>query len=96
MVPALAIGFEDVQKRMDQQQRLSEAHSEKLLQIQDILKKIQLKDMLETATKVAEYKRKHMEAAQRVIKVKVWDDFFFIYCDDLFSPVVFKICSSIA
>ncbi|KAG2197670.1 hypothetical protein INT47_002377 [Mucor saturninus] len=68
MVPALAIGFDDVQKRMDQQQRLSEAHSEKLLQIQEILKKIHLKDMLETATKVAEYKRRHMEAAQRVIK----------------------------
>jgi nuclear pore complex protein Nup54 len=71
MVPALAIGFDDVQKRLDQQHRLSEAHSAKLAEIQEILKKIQLKDMLETATKLAEYKRKHMEAAQRVIKVRI-------------------------
>lgn len=68
LVPALAIGFDDVQKRLDQQHRLSEAHSAKLKEIQDILKKIQSKDMVETATKLAEYKRKHMEAAQRVIK----------------------------
>ncbi|GAA5812264.1 hypothetical protein MFLAVUS_005714 [Mucor flavus] len=68
MVPALAVGFEDVEKRMEQQRLLCEAHNAKLVLMQDILKKIQLKDMLETATKLAEYKRRHMEAAQRVIK----------------------------
>jgi hypothetical protein len=30
MVPALAVGFEDVMKRMDQQDRLSSAHNNKL------------------------------------------------------------------
>ncbi|KAG2235825.1 hypothetical protein INT48_003937 [Thamnidium elegans] len=68
MVPALAVGFEDVEKRMEQQRLLCEAHNAKLVLMQDILKKVQLKDMLETATKLAEYKRRHMEAAQRVIK----------------------------
>lgn len=69
MVPALAIGFDDVQKRMEQQEKLSQAHADKLLQIQEILKKIQHKDIVETANKLTEYKRRHMEAAQRVIKV---------------------------
>lgn len=71
MVPALAVGFEDVEKRLEQQRLLCEAHNAKLVLMQDILKKIQLKDMLETATKLAEYKRRHMEAAQRVIKVSI-------------------------
>lgn len=70
MVPALAVGFDDIEKRMEQQKSLSEAHNAQLNKIQEILKKIQLKDMLETKNKLADYKRKHMEAAQRVIKVK--------------------------
>lgn len=69
-VPALAIGFDDVQKRMDEQHRLSEAHGAKLAEIQTLIKEIQKRSQLETAVKLDEYKRKHMQAAQRVIKVK--------------------------
>lgn len=68
-VPALAIGFDDVQKRMDEQHKLSEAHSAKLAEIEAMIKEIQKKSQLETAVKLDEYKRKHMQAAQRVIKV---------------------------
>ncbi|KAF1800522.1 nucleoporin complex subunit 54-domain-containing protein [Mucor lusitanicus] len=67
-VPALAIGFDDVQKRMDEQHKLSEAHSAKLAEIEAMIKEIQNKSQLETAVKLDEYKRKHMQAAQRVIK----------------------------
>ncbi|KAK4512736.1 ubiquinol--cytochrome-c reductase subunit 6 [Mucor velutinosus] len=67
-VPALAIGFDDVQKRMDEQHKLSEAHSAKLAEIETTIKEIQKKSQLETAVKLDEYKRKHMQAAQRVIK----------------------------
>ncbi|GAN02045.1 nucleoporin nup44 [Mucor ambiguus] len=67
-VPALAIGFDDVQKRMDEQHKLSEAHSAKLAEIETMIKEIQKKSQLETAVKLEEYKRKHMQAAQRVIK----------------------------
>lgn len=69
-VPALAIGFDDVQKRMDEQHKLSEAHAAKLAEIQTLIKEIQKRSQLETAVKLDEYKRKHMQAAQRVIKVK--------------------------
>ncbi|KAI8645510.1 nucleoporin complex subunit 54-domain-containing protein [Parasitella parasitica] len=67
-VPALAIGFDDVQKRMDEQHKLSEAHSAKLAEIQAMIKEIQKKSQLETGVKLDEYKRKHMKATQRVIK----------------------------
>ncbi|CEP18934.1 hypothetical protein [Parasitella parasitica] len=67
-VPALAIGFDDVQKRMDQQHKLSEAHSVKLAEIQAMIKEIQKKSQLETSVKLDEYKRKHIKATQRVIK----------------------------
>lgn len=70
MVPALAIGFDDVQKRMDEQHKMSEAHLNKLNQIQTLLKEIQKKSQLETAVKLNEYKRRHMQTVQRVIKVR--------------------------
>jgi hypothetical protein len=40
MVPALAVGFEDVMKRMDQQDRLSSAHNNKLQVKQPIQRRI--------------------------------------------------------
>ncbi|KAI8328704.1 nucleoporin complex subunit 54-domain-containing protein [Choanephora cucurbitarum] len=67
MVPALAIGFDDIKKRMDQQQRLSEAHNAKLDEIQILLKEIQRKSQLETTKKIEEYKRRHMQTAQRLV-----------------------------
>jgi nuclear pore complex protein Nup54 len=71
LVPALAIGFDDVQKRMDEQHKLSEAHSAKLAELEAILKNIQRKSQLEIAKKLEEYKRRHMQTAQRVIKVNI-------------------------
>ncbi|KAI8891042.1 hypothetical protein K501DRAFT_205642 [Backusella circina FSU 941] len=68
MVPALAIGFEDVMKRIDQQERLSNAHNSKLQEIEDKLKTLQVKDQLATAKKLAEYKKRHMELTQRALK----------------------------
>ena len=70
MVPALAIGFDDVQKRMDQQYRLSEAHDAKLKELETILNKIKTSRLVETAAKLNECKQRHMETAQRLIKVK--------------------------
>lgn len=74
MVPALAIGFDDVEKRMDEQNKLSQAHLDKLNQIQTLLKEIQKKSQLETAVKLNEYKRRHMQTVQRVIKVNIFSD----------------------
>ncbi|KAG1465029.1 hypothetical protein G6F46_006190 [Rhizopus delemar] len=68
MVPALAIGFDDVQKRMDQQYRLSEAHDTKLKELETILNKIKTSRLVETAAKLNECKQRHMETVQRLIK----------------------------
>ncbi|KAI8986344.1 nucleoporin complex subunit 54-domain-containing protein [Pilobolus umbonatus] len=67
MVPALAVGFDDVQKRINMQHKLSEAHMSKLNEIANLIKKLQQKDKEETASKLEEYKRKHMETTQRVL-----------------------------
>ncbi|KAI8066983.1 nucleoporin complex subunit 54-domain-containing protein [Gilbertella persicaria] len=67
MVPALAVGFEDVDKRMQEQQKMSEAHTAKLAEVQTLLKEVQRKDQLVTAVKLEESKRRHMQTRQRVI-----------------------------
>ncbi|KAI7901449.1 nucleoporin complex subunit 54-domain-containing protein [Cokeromyces recurvatus] len=67
-VPALAIGFDDVRKRMEEQHKLNEAHNAKLEEIKTILNKIQKMSQLETPVKLEEYKRRHMQTTQRVIK----------------------------
>ncbi|KAI9475965.1 MAG: nucleoporin complex subunit 54-domain-containing protein [Benjaminiella poitrasii] len=68
MVPALAIGFDDVRKRMEEQYKMNEAHNAKLAEIKRILNEIQKKSQLETPVKLEEYKRRHMQTTQRVIK----------------------------
>ena len=94
-VPALAIGFDDVQKRMDEQHKLSEAHSAKLAEIETMIKEIQKKSQLETAVKLEEYKRKHMQAAQRVIKVSATIRISMCTNKANLNDVVFEICSSL-
>ena len=69
LVPALAIGFDDVQKRLDMQYKLSEAHSEKLKELEQVLTKIQTSCLTATISKLDECKQRHMELAQRLVKV---------------------------
>ncbi|KAG0164578.1 hypothetical protein DFQ28_010097 [Apophysomyces sp. BC1034] len=69
MVPTLAIGFGDVTKRMDAQGKQAEAHEAKLRELETKVKKIQQSSTVETAAKIVEYKQKHMELAQRVVKI---------------------------
>lgn len=71
LVPALAIGFDDVQKRLDMQSKLSEAHSEKLKELEQVLTKIQTSCLTATISKLDECKQRHMELAQRLVKVNV-------------------------
>ncbi|KAI8991412.1 nucleoporin complex subunit 54-domain-containing protein [Mycotypha africana] len=69
MVPALAIGFEDIEKRMEEQKKLSEAHKAKLQEVKNILKRITHKSQFETQVRLAEYKQKQMQIVQRTIGV---------------------------
>jgi len=80
---------------MDEQHKLSEAHSAKLAEIETMIKEIQKKSQLETAVKLEEYKRKHMQAAQRVIKVSVVIRTSMCTNKANLNDVVFEICSSL-
>lgn len=70
MVPTLAIGFNDIEKRMEAQNLLSQAHKAKLQEINEKVKKLQETTLLENANKLMEAKRQYMEITQRVIRVR--------------------------
>ncbi|KAJ8659850.1 hypothetical protein O0I10_004443 [Lichtheimia ornata] len=69
LVPALAVGFDDVKKRMEAQERQAGAHLATLKEIQDKIKKLKGADAQSTANKLDEYKRRQMDLTQRVIKI---------------------------
>ncbi|KAJ3416118.1 hypothetical protein HDV05_003087 [Chytridiales sp. JEL 0842] len=69
MVPVLAVGFDDIKKRIAQQESVSNIHKAKLEELSDQLDKIERKHYLETTVKLEEYKRRHVELAHRVLKI---------------------------
>ncbi|KAF7725366.1 hypothetical protein EC973_009633 [Apophysomyces ossiformis] len=69
MVPTLAVGFGDVMKRMDAQAKQAEAHEAKLNELDAKVKKIQQSSTVDATAKINEYKQKHMELSQRVVRI---------------------------
>ncbi|KAI9355367.1 nucleoporin complex subunit 54-domain-containing protein [Zopfochytrium polystomum] len=69
MVPVLAVGFEDLKKRVNQQITTSQIHGTKLDELCAVLEKIEKKHYLETTSKLDEYKRRHVELSHRVLKI---------------------------
>ncbi|KAI9247141.1 nucleoporin complex subunit 54-domain-containing protein [Phascolomyces articulosus] len=67
LVPALAIGFEDVKKRMEAQEKQALAQISILKETEAKINKLRNTDALATAKKLEEYKTRHMELTQRVI-----------------------------
>ncbi|KAF9102414.1 hypothetical protein BGX27_010993 [Mortierella sp. AM989] len=67
MVPALAVGFEDLKKRMETQNDMTEMQRIKLDEIEVKMNEIMQFHLLQTATKVREFKRRHIQLAQRVL-----------------------------
>ncbi|KAG0317672.1 hypothetical protein BGZ97_005050 [Linnemannia gamsii] len=67
MVPALAVGFEDLKKRMETQNDMTEMQRIKLEEIEAKMSQIMQFHMLQTANKVREFKRRHIQLAQRVL-----------------------------
>ncbi|ORY49622.1 hypothetical protein BCR33DRAFT_713943 [Rhizoclosmatium globosum] len=67
MVPVLAIGFEDLKKRISHQDQMSEMHKAKLTELAEMLNTIERKHYLETVVKLDEYKRRHVELTHRVL-----------------------------
>ncbi|ORZ10718.1 nucleoporin complex subunit 54-domain-containing protein [Absidia repens] len=69
MVPVLAVGFEDVLKRMDIQDRQSELHKEKLEEISQRLETVRRKYELGSRARLEEHKRRHADLTQRIIRL---------------------------
>ncbi|KAI1312310.1 hypothetical protein EDD11_002964 [Mortierella claussenii] len=67
MVPALAVGFDDLKKRMETQNDMTELQRAKLDEIEVKMNEIMQFHLLQTATKVREFKRRHIQLAQRVL-----------------------------
>ncbi|KAI8082877.1 nucleoporin complex subunit 54-domain-containing protein [Halteromyces radiatus] len=69
MVPVLAVGFEDVLKRMDIQDRQSELHKEKLEEVSQRLETVRRKYELGSRARLEEHKRRHADLTQRLIRL---------------------------
>ncbi|KAF8962674.1 hypothetical protein BGZ46_001115 [Entomortierella lignicola] len=67
MVPALAVGFEDLKKRMETQNDMTEMQRIKLDEIEVKMNEIMDFHLMQTAAKVREFKRRHIQLAQRVL-----------------------------
>eukprot|EP00833_Pecoramyces_ruminatium_P000591 jgi/Orpsp1_1/1174623/evm.model.c7180000050786.1 len=69
MVPALAIGFDGIKKRMAEQSKQTNAHEAKLKELADKVEKLRQKHLLETTGKLEEYRRRHLSLAHRTLKI---------------------------
>ncbi|KAI8881572.1 hypothetical protein K501DRAFT_253032 [Backusella circina FSU 941] len=68
-VPVLAIGFDDVWKRMELQSNLVDKHQNKLKESDDRLKQVQRQYTLDTSVKLEEYKRRHIDLSKRLLRL---------------------------
>ncbi|RKP36716.1 nucleoporin complex subunit 54-domain-containing protein [Dimargaris cristalligena] len=66
LVPALAVGFEDLRKRMDQQETEATAHITKLDEISEKLTQLRHLHQVETLARLAEFRRRNQEHAYRI------------------------------
>ncbi|KAJ1921311.1 hypothetical protein IWQ60_006785 [Tieghemiomyces parasiticus] len=66
LVPALAVGFEDLRKRAEQQRAESEAHAAKAEEIAQKLTQLQTRHQVDTQSKLTEYRRRNQEQSQRI------------------------------
>ena len=80
MVPALAVGFDDLKKRMESQNDMTEMQRIKLEEIEVKMNQIMQFHMLQTANKVREFKRRHIQLAQRVLTVRLISFYSVVAC----------------
>ncbi|KAF7725730.1 hypothetical protein EC973_009448, partial [Apophysomyces ossiformis] len=69
MVPVLAVGFEDILKRIDIQEKHGDLQKSKIQELEARLTTIQQKFTLGTLIKLEEHRRRHMILTQRLIRV---------------------------
>ncbi|EPB82286.1 hypothetical protein HMPREF1544_10966 [Mucor circinelloides 1006PhL] len=69
LVPVLAVGFDDILKRMEIQSKQLELHQEKLRETAERLAQVQRRHELGTLVKLDEHKRRHTEFSQRLLRL---------------------------
>jgi nuclear pore complex protein Nup54 len=69
MVPVLAIGFSDLQKRKEQQAMYAKMHLDKLDEMQSRLKKLSSDRRMQTEASIQDYKRRHLLIERRVMEM---------------------------
>ncbi|CAO3610749.1 unnamed protein product [Cunninghamella echinulata] len=69
MVPVLAVGFDDILKRMEIQDQQSELHKNKLEEISQRLETVQRNYELGSQARLEEHKRRHIDLTQRLIRL---------------------------
>ncbi|GAA5816248.1 hypothetical protein MFLAVUS_009774 [Mucor flavus] len=69
LVPVLAVGFDDILKRMEIQSKQVDLHQEKLKETRERLNTVQRQYALGTLVKLEEHKRRHTYLAQRLLRL---------------------------
>ncbi|KAI9189060.1 hypothetical protein H9P43_000487 [Blastocladiella emersonii ATCC 22665] len=69
LVPALAVGFKDLEKRMTLQDQHLKNMQYRLGEIAITCEKLHQRHLVDTATRAMEYRRKHTEQAARLLKL---------------------------
>ncbi|KAG1049802.1 hypothetical protein G6F43_007889 [Rhizopus delemar] len=69
LVPVLAVGFDDILKRMEVQSKQSDLYQQKLKETEDRLASVQREYMLGTLVKLEEHKRRHIDITQRLLRL---------------------------
>ena len=69
MVPVLAIGFQDIKKRIDSQEMQTQAHKSKLNEMLLLIQDLERRHHLVTLIKVKEYKRRHTAILHKVLRL---------------------------
>jgi nuclear pore complex protein Nup54 len=68
-VPVLAIGFDDILKRMEIQSKQLESHQDIIKRISERLNTVHRQYVLGTLVRLEEHKRRHADFTQRLLRV---------------------------
>ena len=69
MVPVLAVGFQDLKKRMESQELQTNAHKAKLEEIRSSIVELERHHYLVTLSKLKEYQRRQAAVVHKVLQV---------------------------
>lgn len=69
LVPVLAVGFDDILKRIEIQSKQVEIHQETLKETTERLAAVKRQYELGTLVKLEEHKRRHTDLAERLLRV---------------------------